>query len=167
MSILSQFFTLFFRWEKIIPSHHASSGFFFQSKSGIPGNLPSFLCGDFIFRESYGFHAFGDSTGREFSKGGEEEFFLAHVVSEIVRFCESLEILVVSYLDACPFLVDNIRQYGEFFSLLYSVLAPVVCELVSRFLSGHALLDPFLAAPVFLPEFPRSIEGYLGVIDLL
>ena len=51
--------------------------------------------------------------------------------------------------------------------LLHAVLTPVIGELVARFLPGHALLDPLVAAAELLPGLARAVERLGRVGDFL
>ncbi len=60
--------------------------------------------------------------------------------------------------DPCPFLMNQVGENRVLLALLDVVLGPIVGQLVAGFLAGHALLDPFVAASVFLPCFPGPVE---------
>ena len=85
LSLLFEFLAFLSRWEEVFSRHDTSSRFLFESQSSISGNLPTLFRRDFVLRESDSLHTLGDSTSREFGKSREEEFFLAHVVSEIME----------------------------------------------------------------------------------
>ena len=64
--------------------------------------------------------------------------------------------------------MNDVGQDREFLTFVDVVLTPVVGELVARFLPGHALCNPLVAAPVLLvprEAFRRSPEGGAAVVD--
>ena len=65
--------------------------------------------------------------------------------------------------DPAPFLMDEVGENGVFIAFLDVVRGPVVGEFVAGFLPGHALLNPLVAAAMFLPGGTGAFEGAGGV----
>lgn len=61
--------------------------------------------------------------------------------------------------DSAPLLVDDIGEDGELVLLVNFMGGLEVRKLVAGFLSGHALLNPFFAAPMLLPCFSGALQG--------
>jgi hypothetical protein len=131
------------------------------------GYLSSFSRGNLIFFESLGLHTLSDTPCRELSKSGEEQFFFAHMISEIVSFCESLDIFVCFDGDSSPFFVNDIRENRKFITFIDTMVRPIVGQLVSSFLTRHPLLNPLLTPAMFLPELSRAIERNLRITHFL
>lgn len=95
-----------------------------------------------------GLHAFGDLARGQFGQRGKNQLRLAHVVAQVVRF----------HIHFGPFLMNDVGQNRVFLARLDVVIRPIIGQLVARFLPGHALLDPLLAAPVLLPGGAGAIQ---------
>ncbi len=116
----------FYRWEKIGSCDNFLACFFFKCFFCIVCYFSSLFRRNFIFFESLGLHTLSDTPCRELSKSGEEEFFFAHMISEIMSFCESLDIFVCFYIDTRPFFVNYIREDSKFIAFVDTVIGPVV-----------------------------------------
>jgi hypothetical protein len=63
--------------------------------------------------------------------------------------------------------VDNSANAVKINSALHPVGLPVVGQLVAGFLPGHALLNPLVAAPHFLPVVAGAIQALRRIGDFL
>ncbi len=54
--------------------------------------------------------------------------------------------------------MNDIGENGKFLALLDLMVGPVISELVACFLTGHALLNPLVAAALLLPGFADAVE---------
>ena len=136
------------RRQEVLAGHDFPAGRGFKFQAGAFRNLTASLRGNL--------------AGGEFREGGKDEFGLVHVVAEILGF-ETLQVLVRLDADAAPFLVDDIGQDGIFIFLFDVMSRPVVGELVTSLLPGHALLNPLVAATMFLPGGAGAFEAEGGV----
>ena len=54
--------------------------------------------------------------------------------------------------------MDDIGENGEFIAFFHIVAAPIVGQLIARFLPRHALLNPFVAASMGRPGFAGAVK---------
>ena len=59
--------------------------------------------------------------------------------------------------------MDEVGKNGVFLALFDIVIGPVVGEFIAGFLPGHALLDPLVAAAMFLPSGAGAFERKRGI----
>ncbi len=63
--------------------------------------------------------------------------------------------------------MNDVGKDGKFTAIFDVVLAPVVGELVVRFLPGHALGNPLVTAAMLLPGLAGTVQQQAGVGQLL
>ena len=88
------------------------------------------------------------------------------MVAQVVA-AQPFDGLVVFDADAAPFGVDDVGEDGELLPCLDVVVSPIVSQLVARFLPGHALGNPLVAAAVLLPGLAGTVKGQGGVSHFL
>ena len=79
------------------------------------------------------------------------------MVPQVVA-AQALDGFVVFDTDAAPFGVDDIGKDGELLPGLDVVVSLIVGEFVARFLPGHALGNPLVAAAVLLPGLAGTVQ---------
>ena len=149
--------------QEIATRHHGLPGLAFQLIAGLASDPATCLGGSFVLRHAGGVYVFRNLPGGQFGQCRKNQFRFAHVVAQVMTF-KALQVLVFIDADPGPFLVNDVGQDGELTALLDVMVAPVVGELVARFLPGHALLNPLVAAPMLLPGLTGSVQrqGRIG-----
>src|SRR5450830_1463682 len=154
------------RWQEVVTGQHRLAGLALQLIAGLAGDAATSFGRRLVLRHAGGIHAFRNLPGGQFRQGGKNQLGLAHVVAQVVAG-QALHSLVLRHTHARPLLVNDVGQDCNLAAIFDIVLAPIIGELVARFLPGHALLNPLVAAAVLLPGLASPVNGQGGVRHLL